>query len=290
MAQLVATETAGLALSYDGLAASEHRMDMRRLGYAMVGLDHIVTYGVVAVVEWRMARPRERVDFELVAEAPKAGSVDILGALIAAHQGLQANLPFLIQIINDKAPDILWYWVSFVFKRLGGREKEADKHLEKILDLMDKMHEREKLDRDKERQTLLQVVDRLAPHASSVAVPVGDLANVLRFRRRSDGATTEIGVPEAAAIRSKEPLEVGDETLMMLRIDGLTKHTNRGSVELPEEPGRYYPAEIRDPVFEVSPNPYISAMNGDEVIHVRVVPSYRAGELHRLYIMGFVST
>ncbi|MGD9470749.1 MAG: hypothetical protein AB7G24_01470 [Novosphingobium sp.] len=289
MSGKVATETASVALSYDGLQASEHRIDMRRFGYAIVGLDHVVTHGVIALTERRIARPRERLEFDVVVGEPREGSVEILGALMAAYQGTQGNLPFLIQIINDAFPDVLWHWLSWVFKSLGGREKEADPHFVKLMEFSAKIHSDEKIDRERERQFLLQVLDRLAPHASAVAVPVGESSNVMRLRVPGTGQETEIGVPEAAAIRSKEPLEVGDPRIMRIRIDGLTKHTNRGSVELPDEPGRYFPAEIRDPLFEQTPNPYISAMNSSEEIHVNAVPSYRAGELFRIYIMGLAA-
>lgn len=286
MAELVATETANVIMSYDGLQAASHRIDMRRFGYAVVGLDHIVTFGVIALAERRVARARERLEFDVVATEPQAGSVEIIGALMAAYQGTQGQLPFLIQIINETFPDILWHWLSWVFKTLGGREKEADPHFVKLMEFAAQIHKDEKLDRDRERAFLLQVIEKLTNHTSAVAIPVGESSNVLSFRRPGGKEVTEISVPEAQAIRSKEPLEVGDPRLLKVRIDGLVKHTNRGSIELPDEPGVYVPVEIRDPLFEATPNPYISAMNSDEAIEVSAVPTYKAGELFKIYIMG----
>lgn len=277
---------ADFIVSYDGLTASQHRMDMRRFGYAMVGLDHVITGGLIALSEHRVAKPRERVPFDLVASDPKRGSVELFGALMAGYQGSQGNLPFLVQLLNEAFPDLLWHWLSWVFKSLGGREKEAEPHFEKLLEFMGKVHSQEKTDRERERRFLFQVLDRIIPNAAAVAVPVGESSDVLRFKNPSGGKITEIGVAEAAAIRSKEPLEVGDPRSMRIRIDGLVRHTNRGSIELPSEPGRYYPAEIRDPVFEMSPNPYIEAMNNDQLIDVQAVPSFNSDEIHRLYIMS----
>lgn len=113
-------------------------------------------------------------------------------------------------------------------------------------------------------------------------------ANVFRLTK-SDGETTEIGVPEAAAIRSKEPLEVGDPRQMFVRVDAITKHSNRGAVELPDTPGRYVSAEFRDPLFDTKPNPYIAAMDSGDLIEVTAVPSLRAGELQKLYIMALAA-
>lgn len=283
------TKTTAVVISYDGLQAAQHRIDMRRFGYAIVGIDHIITYGIVALSQQRIARPRERIEFDVVTSEPRKGSVEFMGALIAAYQGAQGNLPFLVQIINETMPDVLWHWLSWVFKQLGGREKDADPHFQKLLDFMEKFLGAEKLDRERERQLLLRVIDRLAPHATAVAMPVGDSSNLLKFSRPSGGEVTEISVPEAAAIRSKESLQIGDAKVLTVRIDGLIKHTNRGSVELPDEPGQFFSAEIRDPVFEQTPNPYIAAMNSSEAIEVTVIPSYRSGELHKLYIMGLIS-
>jgi hypothetical protein len=288
MTQVITKQEATISASYDGLLASNNRIDMRRFGYAIVGLDHVITHGIIALTERRVARPHERLDFDLVASEPEKGSVTILGALMSVYQGTQGNLPFLIQLINEAMPDVLWHWISWVFKTLGGRPKEAEPHFVKLMEFAENIHKEEKLDRERERQMLLQVIDRLAPHAQAMARPVGDSSNVLQFRSGTNDNVTEIGIAEAAAIRSKEPLEVGDMRPMTFRIDGLTKHTNRGSVELPDEPGRYIPVEIRDPQFEITPNPYIDAMNSDEVLEAQVVPSYKAGELHRLYIMSLL--
>lgn len=276
-----------LYLSYDGLQASSHRMDMRRLGYAMVGLDHIITAGVIALTEHRVAKPRERLLFDVVASEPRQGTIGILGSLTTAYIGTQGMLPYAVSIMKDKAPDFIWYWVCLVFKKLGGREKEATVLLEKVLDHFAKIDERHTLDRQSERSFILELVQRLKPAASQVAVPMGESADTLRISRTPHGTSfEEIGVPEAVAIRSKEPIEVGDPQTMRVRIDGLTKHTNRGSVELVDEPGRYVPVEIRDPLFETTPNPYIAAMNSEGLIEVTAVPSYKAGELFKLYLMG----
>lgn len=158
---------ADFIVSYDGLTASQHRMDMRRFGYAMVGLDHVITGGLIALSEHRVAKPRERVPFDLVASDPKRGSVELFGALMAGYQGSQGNLPFLVQLLNDAFPDLLWHWLSWVFKSLGGREKEAEPHFEKLLEFMGKVHSQEKTDRERERRFLIQVLDRIIPNAGS---------------------------------------------------------------------------------------------------------------------------
>lgn len=278
----------GVSIAYDGLQTSNHVMDMRRLGYAMVGLDHVITHGVVAVAERRLAKPRERFTFDVVSHAPTQGSLELIGGLYVAYQALQGTFPFILELMKDKCPELVWDWISLVFKSLGGREAEASVHMEKILDYMQSIHESEKIDREKERDFILKVIDRLAPHAQQVAVPVGEQAEKIKFKSLTGDGETEISVAEAAAIRSGEKLTVGDPYEVTLRIDGLIRHTNRGSVEFPDKLGTYVPAEIRDPLFMDSPNPYISSMNESNFINVRVVPSYRGDELRKLYVMQII--
>lgn len=281
---------AEVLVKYDGLTAKSHRMDMRQFGHALVGFDHIITHGLIALSEQRMLRRRERLEFDVVASSPREGSVEALGALYSAYQGTQGNLPFLIQIINDKMPDLLWHWVSHVFNILGGRVKEADPHFQKLMEFTEKMHGLEVADREKQREFLLNVLDKIQPYAASMARPVGDQSDDLALVSADRTKTTTIDVAMAAAVRSKEKLVVGDKKVMQLRIDGITKHTNRASVEFPEELGKYVPAEIRDPIFETAENPYIDALKTDDLIRVEARPSYKGEALHRIYIMGLVSS
>lgn len=290
MPDVADTTSFDVYLSYDGLQAADHRMDMRRLGYAMVGLDHVITAGIIFLLEMRAVSPRERLMFDVVTAEPQQGTVGILGAIVTAHSGTQGMLPFAVSIMKDKAPDFVWYWVCFVFKKLGGKEKQAEVILEKVMDHLAEIHKLNLEDRQREREHVQEIVRNLKPYASQVAVPMGESADKLRIKRRPDSKNfEEIGIPEAVAIRTNQPVEVGDEQIMSLRIDGLIKHTNRASVELSDDPGNFVNAEIRDILFDFTPNPYISAMNSDENINVRAVPTYKDGILWKIYIMAIMN-
>ena len=53
-----------------------------------------------------------------------------------------------------------------------------------------------------------------------------------------------------------------------------------------DQPGRFLPAEVRDPAFDQTPNIYTQALANDTELRVRATPTYRGEELYRLYIMG----
>lgn len=275
---------AEVILRYDGMSAgSEHTIDMRRFGNALVGFDRIITTGVVLLTERRLPRRNERFSFNVVAGEPKANCVSILASVMT---GAQQAFPFAMPVIQAAAPDLIWNWVSYVFKMLGGRMTEADPHFLKLMELTDSLHQGDLADRDKMRQFFLEVLDRIKPAAASIAAPVGESSSNVSFIEPSSGLTTTIDVPMADAVRSKETLEVGDMQQMTIRIDGITKHSRRATVVRSDEPGRFIPAEVRDPAFDLTPNAYTQALAEDAELHVMATPTYRGGELYRLYIMG----
>lgn len=282
----------GVILAFDGRDAANHRVDLRRFGHALVGFDHVLSAGIFALVENRLPKQRERLPFDISAEEPREGSVEVPAILMTVYQAGQGTLPFVIGKIAQKGPDILWHWVSYVFKTLGGRTKDADPHFRKLIEFTEKLHGAEILDRERQRHFFLDVIDRIKPHAANVVAPLGDSAEVVQFKLSDDHAgteITEIDVAMAAAVRSKEVLEVGDIEEMEIRIDGVIKHSSRVSVERPSEPGKFIPAEVRDPAFDQRPNAYTKALECDEVLVVQAKPTYRGGELYRLYIMDVIT-
>lgn len=274
----------GVIVRYDGLiATSEHMLDMRRLGQALVGFDRVATVGLVALSEGRLLRRSERVPFNILAGEPKANCVSVLAAVSTAAQ---QSFPFAMSVLQTGGSELLWNWISFAFKSLGGRVKEADPHFIKLMELTESIRKGELEDRESMRRFLLDVLDRVKAPAGNVAAPVGGSSSEVSFVDTASGKETTLGVPEAAAVRSKEPLEVGDMEVMKIQVDGLIKHSRRATVIRVDEPDRFVAAEIRDPLFDDTPNAYTDALGSDTVLTVRATPTRRAGELYRLYIMG----
>jgi hypothetical protein len=197
-----------LVLRYDGLSAeTDHMIDMRRLGNALVGLDKIITTGVIVLSERREPRRGERLPFRVVAGEPKANCVSVLAGIAT---GAQQSFPFAMSVIQTGASDLIWNWVSYVFKMLGGRMSEADPHFERLMELTKAMHEGDLQEREKMREFFLQVLDRIKPSAALITKPVGESSNSVSFVEPQTGKTTTLDVPMAEAVRSKEVLEVGD--------------------------------------------------------------------------------
>jgi hypothetical protein len=281
---------------YDGRDASEHQLDMRLLGRSLIGLERVVGDAVFIAAEGRMPTTRERKEISIVVAPPHAACVEIEGQVRAAA----GVLPFVLEAIRNPGTKFVFQFLSFVLKQLGGKPKEANVHLMEAHKLLLEDRQQERADRDLERQTallssaqwqntMLALVDRLAPSARDIVAPVGPSADTLRISGPPGHPPTEIDAPMADAIRSSERLEVGEMERFRVKVDGVVLHSRVLKIEHPERPGKYFNADVRDPAFDEQPNAYTSAI-GDELV-VDAKPSRRAnGELVSLHVMNVASS
>lgn len=273
------------SLRFDGLDADNHHMDARLLGRALVGLDRVVAETVFVAALGREPTPGERKELSVRVAAPEAGCVQIHGD-IGAASGL---LPFIIEAAKHPGTKFLFEFMSFLLKWKGGKPKEAAEHQMEAYRILTE-------DRKDERATFLQsqrewqkfsmeMADRLQSPLRQVAGPVGLTAETLTLPAPDGREPTVVDVPMAEAIRSNEPLEVGEMQRMRVRVDGVIKHTRRLKVETEDQPGEFVNAEVRDPAFDSRPNVYTQALEGDGYLDVDAKPTYRNGELVKLHIM-----
>lgn len=225
------------------------------------------------------------------AQEPRIGSAE-LASFLQAAPGI---LPFAWTILTDGTSNYLWRWVSFVLSYFGGRKRDAEVHLEALLQIIkdssaerqhsqDQWMAHEAVWRDK----LFDHLNRLVGPAIQAVAPVGPSVRSAGFSAGS-APLFEVDEAMADAIRSKGELEVGDLQEMTLRLDGFVHHTRRLNVENPEEPGHFLYADVKDPLFDEVPNVYTDAANRKAVITVQAKPAHRAGKLERIYIMDFGS-
>lgn len=146
-----------IRVSYDGLDANSHQLDMRLFGRALIGLDRALSVGLVSLATGRIPESREKLPLVVKASAPQAGCVDFMAIVAMAPQ----LLPFLIQAFDKHGPQIAWLLLSAMLKRLGGKPKQADDHVTELLGTMNKLLD----DRQLERRFVLDVMDRMQSSA-----------------------------------------------------------------------------------------------------------------------------
>ncbi|WP_147293980.1 hypothetical protein [Ciceribacter selenitireducens] len=269
-----------LHFKFEGDEADRHRLPMRHLGAALVGIDGIVNQGLFVFAYGRPAPKRRRFELQLSTEEPKSGSVEIIAIL----KDSQWVLPLLRDFVVSGGIEISKHFLSYVLLRFGGRPTEANKHMEALLQMnRDHLDARNQND-EQWRQTFLAVVDRLAPQAKQVVAPVGNGAGTLQL---IDGVSPSLVVdePMADAIRARQGDQVGDMTSIEIQVDGVIHHSRQLKIQHPDGEGRFITAEIRDPLFTELPNPYAEAAAAMSSIRVMAKPVYRNGELFKLYVM-----
>lgn len=259
---------------FDGLDADDHVIDMRLFGEAMIGLERTLSAGLNALATGSV-QPRSKLMLAIKATPPRDGCVQ-LDAVVELAQGV---LPLLKPVLVGAGGMIAKHLISAVIKRFGGSKAQSASEVEKVLDLM----KLEKEDRQRERETILGVIDRLRPAAIQMMAPVGRSAEKLTVSSANDDEPTAFDVPMAQALRSRTDLEVSEMQPMRLKVDGITVHTRTLKVEDPDVPGRYVTAEVRDPAFTDGENVYTQSVT--KMIDVQAKATYREGVLHRIHIM-----
>jgi hypothetical protein len=277
---------AQIKIDYDGLDADGHMLDLRLFGEAAIGLDKLANTGLIAISDFRLPKRGERFPLRVLAQEPREGTFEyfaILAPLAAS------TLPLVHELFYTVAGEVLWRWLSWVASMMGGRPKEAEPHFKALMDLTKEIHKGRIESEDKQRQFFLDVLDKVQPAARGFVAPVGPSANSVTIgAQNEDGPLllTHIDVPMADAIRSKEKLEVGDMEKMRVRVDGLIHHNRQLKVELPDQPGRYFTANVRDPAFSDESNIYMDAVASQGYLDVSAKPSRKQdGTLQALYIL-----
>lgn len=255
------------AFSYDGILATQHRLPARHLGPALVGLDAIVS-SLFAALETGIVqrkKPRETTLLLTVGE-PSAGSYE----LTWIAQVAPSLLPLWPHFTDAIQAKLVEHFVNYVMLWFGGRRREADHLMDKMIDLLeadkvrgheDRQREREAIyaDRQRERENIRELLHQqaLALHGAAkfAVTPVGRSAS--SFSTSSgEGDQPLVDEATADAIRAKEELEVSDLLEMTFRVEGLRDQRRTMFVYDPEDEGRIFPVVIADPSFDVPGNAY----------------------------------
>jgi len=275
-------------IRYDGGDADHHAIDMRLLGESLIGLDRIVSDGLIIVTERRLPKRGERSSLILKANEPKKGSVDIWGDLQEKAGLLQFGVPIIQQI----GATFIWTWVKSVVNFHAGRKDVAERCMEAItqinrdhLGARDQADERRHIEQVATIGLLRDCLPRLGPATAQASSPVGPSVRALEFSTRSSEPVV-VDQEMADAIRARSEVEWGDPEEMVLKTDGFTFHTKKMSVEHPHRTG-YLLAEVEDPVFNQDGNPYAVAASEKATVRVLAKSGFRGDSLEKIAVLHF---
>lgn len=261
------SDIAAGTFSYDGIIAAQHRLPARHLGPALVGLDAIVS-SLFAALETRVVQLKKPRDTTLILTVgePRAGSYE----LTWIAQVAPSMLPLWPHFSDAIQAKLVEHFVNYVMLWFGGRRREADHLMDKMIDLLaaeqvrvheDRQREREALyaDRQRERDSIRALLHQqaLALHGAAkfAVTPVGRSASSFSAAS-SRGDAPLVDEATADAIRAKEELEVSDLLDMTFRVEGLRDQRRTMFVYDPEDEDRIFPVVIADPAFDLPVNDY----------------------------------
>ncbi len=279
-----------LVLKFDGGDADRHAVDMRALARSMLGFDRILSDCVVLLVSRRLPKRGERAPLIIQAQEPRRGSFELL-AFIQNHYD---ELALMAKAVSDAGGENVWELASAVLEYFGRRKKEADAHVEALVQMnaahlaaRDKSEERIFADQAAWRELIKSFISREERPAVDAVAAIGPSVRRLAFSSSTSGQTV-VDEPMAEAIRSKGEMDVSDLQEITLTTDGWIYHNRTLSVHHPEQPGRFMTAKVRDPLADQEPNAYADAALRKATIAVRAKLARRAGALESIYIMDFV--
>lgn len=278
---------ADLVIKYDGGDAVRHYVEMRALALSMLGFERIISDGLIFMGHNRYPRRGERHQLAVKAKEPVVGSAE-LPIDLAQAVGL---LPLGWWLMQTGAAEVVSYWMTFVFSKLGGRRVEAEAALETLVK-MRAIEASERADSQRQwleheaewRDRMFAFADRLSLAATRAVTPIGPSVDTIKLNG-SSAPPYLIDLPTADAIRAKGELEMSALQQVELRLDGFVHHNKKLNVENPEILGTFISADVRDPAFEIVPNVYTETANVKGVLRVQAKLGYRAGVLEKIYIM-----
>lgn len=274
-------------MKYEGGDADRHSVEMRALGNSMIGLERIISDGLIFFGHGRLPRRGERHELVVRAKEPVTGS-SIIPVSLDVATGL---LPLGWWLLQTGAGHVITTWMSLVFSKLSGQAGGVQMALESLVKMRE-IEARERLAAQKmwlaseehSRELMLRLVDRLSPAAIRAVSPIGPSVDQLTFNAPGSTSTT-VDLPAADAIRSKGELVISDLQSLVVKVDGFVHHSKKLNIENPESPGSFISADVRDPSFDDPPNIYTEAAAARTSIQVQAKLGRRNHVLERIYIM-----
>jgi hypothetical protein len=278
-----------IQITYDGLDADRHRIDMRLLGYSLEGADRITSDGLLFFLHARLPKRGERAPVVIKVREPIRGSVDYQGI----YETAVALLPLGAPIAADLMSGYLDLWWQAIKARFTGKQDIAEVAIEKMAEMQrDHLAARDLSEaRAHEREMSLHSLIREAisfqqPAMEKFAAPMGPSVH-RGFVRHGSRPPITIDADDAEAIREAGKVEWSKIGELLLRTEGFRFHTNGLSIERPDGEG-FLMARVRDPAFEELENPYTHAAQRRSEIAVLGRIGYRDGRAVAVDIVEFL--
>lgn len=266
-------DASSIHLRFDGLEATRHLLPAKQLAQSISALDRIIVRFLVAIETVGPSKRSPPPEFaSLMVAPPREGSFD----MAILPQIAATAMPFVGDMTQAMLSKVIEHIIGYVLLSWGGRKAEADAHMEKLLDILDRHALAALEDRKAERAAAFEDRQREREHverilrmqaelhqkdAREVVTPIGRSCTSLVIGNHH--GIIDMDEATAEAVRSKAPVEVSDVMEQVFAVDGIQLSSKVLTVFDPDEPGRKVKAHISDPALDPlhpSENPYEAAV------------------------------
>ena len=290
-----------LIIRFRGADANAHRLDMRRLGEALIGVDRLVTHGLVALETGKFPRGREARPLAMQASGPTPGSLEMIAWLVP---GLPV-LPLVYQAYVWAGAELVWPWVTSALMKVAGWDTEATaltRQAIKAKDAADERRHQEALIAEEHRhREAMAAGERLGRHVQVVeehrhqeVMAASQMAQAAVQLVASVGRSCEdivlandndaLVINEELAARIRARGSTGEVRQIRAGVRGLSRDRRHLQLLLPDM--QVVPGRVLDPLFEDVPNAYTDALVEQSWLDVTVRPVMRDGQLRSYDVLG----
>jgi len=271
-----------IRIQFDGLDADSHLVELGTLATSLQGASKLLASGGQVALLGKFSKKDLNNTVRVLALPPQPGSYEIW-VILAALGGTAVAplLPYIDVAVRTAATKVTEALVNATIARWAGRAKEAETANNVAVRALEEMGHT--------ARSAMQMAERVAmanlASTRQLVSPIGLTAQTMQIGHADSGAF-QITLQDRQEIGKSEPIDIGDEQVLSVRISELDLVTKTCKVSLVAEDyaGRRISGQITDPQILVPNNPYSTAFDSQTPLFIKCKPQYADGELDRLYI------
>jgi len=269
-----------LTITYNGLDADRHEIEVNDLSASLKGLGRIIGVVGTFAITHKLVQHSDARPIKVLVGPPKEGSVTF-----------QAIMEWVDQhsTISGITSGLIVTLVGYVITKAAGQREEM-KHLRALAEeAIRQLGSRDETVISRLLDTVDKMADTLKPSARQAVKPIGSSASTLAVGG-STAASPVVIVDKAMrdAIDAETPPEIGEEVQIRIRFSEMNLDSKACRLAIDTNADQRYAGEITDPEVLVPNNVYATAFAAQTFLTVRAKPTLKSGDIEKWYISAVI--
>lgn len=275
-----------MAVTFTGLTADEHLLDVQQLGHSLVGFGRAANTVTHFYLNGQVVADSRLYQVRVYAGPPRENGVLYEFLALMATSQLPLYAPLLLEMAETVLP-VLW---RALIERLLGRNAESDKMIELLMqmvasndDFRRQVHDGQMADKAWLQKHIDKLTEATRNPMAEATTPVG---RSCRRETLHPDTPYAVEIDEAAAqsLRSKGELQVEESRTLELLLHAVNLDTGAARAEIVGQEGQVFPVKISDPLLSQTGNPYTRALHTRTALAVVAKPTTKDGQLVKLFV------